>query len=31
VRMSTAKSKSSTFKLRAEFGVIEVKNIRVKD
>jgi len=31
VRTSTAKSKTSTFKLRAEFGVIEVKNIRVKE
>ena len=31
VRTSTAKSKTSTFKLRAEFGVIEIKNIRVKE
>jgi hypothetical protein len=30
-RTSTAKAKSSPFKLRAEFGVIEVRNIRVKE
>jgi hypothetical protein len=31
VRTSKTKSKSSPFKLRAEFGAIELKNIRVKE
>jgi len=31
VRSSKAKGKSSPFKLRAEFGVIAIKNIRVKE
>jgi hypothetical protein len=30
-RTSTAKTKSSPFMLRAEFGAIEIKNIRVKE
>ncbi|OAI46600.1 hypothetical protein AYO44_11095 [Planctomycetaceae bacterium SCGC AG-212-F19] len=30
-RSSTAKTKSSPFKLRAEFGAIELKNIRAKE
>lgn len=31
MRAATTKTKSSPFKLRAEFGVIEIKNIRVKE